>query len=316
MGLSRLEVWIGVGATDVRNPEAFFQRSRASRDVIMAQIQTLKDSDYQDAARDLGVDVAVVHAVTAVEARGTGFIKGTDLPIILFEGHQYHRRTNGRYSRDYPNISYPKWDRSKYKGGRGEYDRLTLAIRVHGGNPEPALMATSWGLFQIMGFNHAQVGYGSVVDFVNAMAESEGAQLRAFVAFIRTAGLADELRRHDWAAFAKAYNGAGYRANKYDSKLAAAFASARARKQDEMAGLPPDMDRSDAVELQVALNAALGGALPEKLATDGWIGDKTTLAIRLFQRENGLEDSGEVDAKLKQLLGLEPQQTALAMEAA
>ncbi len=266
--------------------------------------RALTESDYQEAARDLGIEVAVLRAVTAVESRGRGFIDDGDLPIILFEGHHFHRLTGGRYDKDFPGISYPRWDRSKYKGGRGEYDRIRQAIRVHDSKPEPALMATSWGMFQIMGFNHAKVGYGSVVDFVNAMADSERAQLQAFVAFIRAAGLADELRKQDWAAFAKAYNGAGYRANKYDAKLAAAFARERVRRQDDMAGLAPDGERGEAVALQVALNAALGDALPEKLATDGWIGEKTTFAIRLLQRANGLNETGEADALTRAALGL------------
>ncbi len=270
----------------------------------MPASRALTDSDYQEAARDLDVEPAVLRAVTAIEARGRGFIDGGDLPIILFEGHHFHRLTGGRYDKEFSGISYPKWDRSKYKGGRGEYDRLRQAIKVHDSKPEPALMATSWGMYQIMGFNHAKVGYGSVVDFVNAMAESEAAQLRAFVAFIRAAGLADELRKRDWAAFAKAYNGPVYRANKYDAKLAAAFARERVRRQDDMAGLAPDGERGEAVALQVALNAALGEALPEKLATDGWIGEKTTFALRLFQRTNGLNETGEADALTRLALGL------------
>lgn len=276
----------------------------------------LKDADYHDAARDLGVEVAVMRAVTAVEARGRGYIDGTDLPIILFEGHHFSRLTGGRYDRDFPSVSYGRWDRSKYKGGRGEYDRLRQAIKAHESKPEPALMSTSWGLFQIMGFNYAKVGYGSVVDFVNAMAGSERAQLQAFVAFIRTTGLADELRKHDWAAFAKAYNGAGYKANKYDTKLAAAFARERARLQDDMAGLAPDGERGEAVALQVALNAALGDALPEKLATDGWIGEKTGFAIRLFQRANSLPETGLVNAQFLGVLGIGPEDPAKVEEAA
>lgn len=266
--------------------------------------RSLTEADYQSAARDLGVDVAVIRAVTAVEARGRGFIDGTDLPLILFEGHHFHRLTGGRYDRDFPGISYPRWDKSKYKGGRGEYDRLRQAIKVHDSKPEPALMSASWGMFQIMGFNHAKVGYGSVVDFVNAMAESERNQLQAFVAFVRAAGLADELKRQDWANFARGYNGPGYKANKYDAKLAAAFARERVRRQDDMAGLAPEPERADAVALQVALNAALGDALPEKLATDGWVGEKTIFATRLFQRQVGLRDTGEADAATLAALGL------------
>ena len=270
----------------------------------MYKFNRLQDSDFAAAARELGVDPAVIRAVTSVEARGAGFISGTDLPLILFEGHVFHRLTGGRYSGDFPGISYPRWDRSKYKGNRGEYDRLMLAIKVHAGNPEPALMSASWGLFQIMGFNHAKAGFGSVVDFVNAMSAGEPAQLMAFVGFIKTTGLADELRKGAWAAFAKAYNGAGYQANQYDTKLAAAFARERMRKQDD-SDPESTTERSEAVELQVALNAALGATLPEKLATDGWIGDKTKLAIRLFQRSKGLPESGEDSLELRAALGLD-----------
>jgi N-acetylmuramidase len=270
----------------------------------MHQIRYLDSRDFVAAADKLGVPVEVIRAVASVEARNSGFIKGTDLPMMLFEGHHFHRRTNGRYAADYPSISYPKWTRKHYKGGRGEYDRLVQAIRIHAGNPEPALLSSSWGMFQIMGFNHASAGYETVTDFVNAMASDEAAHLAAFVSFLMATGLADELRRKDWADFARGYNGAGYKANAYDAKLAAAFARERGRRQEMLAGGEVDMARGDAVELQVALNATLGDALPEKLATDGWIGEKTTLAIRIFQRTQGMADNGEVTADLLQRLGI------------
>ena len=45
--------------------------------------------------------------------------------------------------------------------------------------------------------------------FVAAMAESEGRQLDAFVAFLKRLRLDDELRAHDWAAFARGDDGEG-----------------------------------------------------------------------------------------------------------
>lgn len=42
--------------------------------------------------------------------------------------------------------------------------------------------------------------------------------------FIARAGLADALRARDWPAFARGYNGPGYRRNAYDTKLAKAYA--------------------------------------------------------------------------------------------
>ncbi|MCP1548506.1 MULTISPECIES: N-acetylmuramidase domain-containing protein [Methylorubrum] len=44
------------------------------------------------------------------------------------------------------------------------------------------------------------------------------------VRFIVTNGLDDELRRHDWAGFARSYNGASYAKHGYHNKLAAALA--------------------------------------------------------------------------------------------
>ena len=55
------------------------------------------------------------------------------------------------------------------------------------------------------------------------MYAGEGAQLECFVNLITKWGLAPALRSRDWAKFARVYNGAGYAANKYDDKLAAAY---------------------------------------------------------------------------------------------
>jgi len=37
--------------------------------------------------------------------------------------------------------------------------------------------------------------------------------------------MAEALRKRNWAAFAKAYNGPGYAKNQYDTKLAASYAT-------------------------------------------------------------------------------------------
>ena len=75
-----------------------------------------------------------------------------------------------------------------------------------------------------MGNNHRAAGFATVDAFVEAMMQSEVAQLNAFVSFVASdKTMLSALRRKDWAAFAKAYNGAGYRKNLYDEKLAAAY---------------------------------------------------------------------------------------------
>jgi hypothetical protein len=81
-----------------------------------------------------------------------------------------------------------------------------------------------------MGFNYKLCDFPDVETFYQAMCKSEGRQLRAFLSFIKSKGLDDELREKRWAAFAYQYNGSGYKANRYDDKLAAMY---RKYKQTE-----------------------------------------------------------------------------------
>ena len=68
-------------------------------------------------AKSLAVEAAVLKAVAAVEAAGSGFLPNDPgKPKILFEGHAFHRLTGGRFATQWPDLSYPKWDRTKYAG--------------------------------------------------------------------------------------------------------------------------------------------------------------------------------------------------------
>jgi hypothetical protein len=189
---------------------------------------SLTFSDIRKASATLGVTAATVKAVIDVESAGFGFL--TDgRPRILFEGHVFWRELKKRgvdpapLSKTYPSIVYPSWDRSKYRTSAGEWDRLNMAIPI---NHEAALCSASWGLFQIMGFNHNLCGFATVIGFVAAMNESEASQLDAFCKFIESQKLSRYLAALDWAGFAAKYNGAGYALNKYDTKLAAAYENA------------------------------------------------------------------------------------------
>lgn len=181
--------------------------------------QRLTPADFRRAAAALGVDVATVRAVTEVEARGRGFL-ATGEPVILFERHVFHRLTGGFYSARHPDISNPK--RGGYGAESQQHARLQKAARL---DRESALQSASWGLFQIMGFNHAAAGHPTLQGFINAMYRSEGAHLDAFVAFVRSdSAMHRDLVAHNWAGFARRYNGPDYAANHYDTRLAAAYA--------------------------------------------------------------------------------------------
>lgn len=199
-------------------------------------------TDYQAAATALACTVAQIRAVDEVESKGGwfkdvrsdilgldgegGFIDGPHLPKILFEAHIFDRQTEGRFRQSHPNLSSARWNRALYVGGQGEWTRLYRAMQLA---PRAALMSASVGRYQIMGFNHKLAGFDTVEAYWDAMKRSERDHLDAFVAFIRNAKLLHALRAisnspRDCVAFAKGYNGAGYAANNYHVKIAAAHA--------------------------------------------------------------------------------------------
>lgn len=177
-------------------------------------------SDYQKAAQALGCDVDAVKAVDRIESGGSGFLPSGQ-PKILFEAHLFSRFTGHKYDAEYPGISSPSWNRKLYKGGAAEHERLSSAVAL---DRNAALQSASWGRYQILGSNWRECGYPSLQAFINAMYESEKDHLEAFVGFVKHRGLADELQRKDWAGFARGYNGPGYLNNRYDTKLAIAYA--------------------------------------------------------------------------------------------
>lgn len=182
--------------------------------------QLLTDNDFEVAAFLLECEVAAIKAVAEVESAGSGFLPDGRAKI-LFEGHIFYKYTKGQYAASHPTICYPTWTKAHYKGGAAEYERLNEAEAL---DRVAARMATSFGRFQIMGMNFALCGFANVDDYVDAMQASEGEQLQAFCEYVRHVGLAADLQTHNWAHFAKVYNGPEYWKNAYDKKLAAAYA--------------------------------------------------------------------------------------------
>lgn len=186
----------------------------------MSSRHELTDAGILSAAQALGVETAIVRAVAEVEAQGSGFL-ADGRPKILFEGHQFSKRTQGRFDQSHPTISYRAWTRKHYLGGAREHERLAIAKSL---DKTPALESTSWGAFQIMGFNHRACGFPDVERFVEAMHESADEHLAAFINFVKSEGLGAPLKSKAWAEFARRYNGPGYAVNRYDTKLADAYA--------------------------------------------------------------------------------------------
>lgn len=180
---------------------------------------SLTEADYATAAGRLRCSVAAIKAVAKVESRGSGFLT-TGEPRILFERHVFRRLTGGKFNKTHPDLSGP-YRPGSYGPESAQHGRLAAAVML---DREAALQSASWGKFQIMGENWRMVGRASIQDFVNAQYRSEGEHLKDFCGFVIKAGLQDELQRLDWAGFARGYNGPAYATNRYDEKMAKAYA--------------------------------------------------------------------------------------------
>lgn len=189
--------------------------------------QNLTEKDYQNAANQLGVPVAAVKAVATVESAGGGFLSGGRVKV-QFEPHVMYQRVKLKFGqaradkelKAHPDLlalkpgSYQSLDKEDKDMGRASQ----LIDR------DCALESASWGAFQIMGYHWKTCGYATLQAFINAQYTAAG-QLDAFVRFINAdVRLVRALHGRDWATFARVYNGPGYKANKYDTKLASAYA--------------------------------------------------------------------------------------------
>lgn len=240
------------------------------------QARPLTAAGIKAAVAAVGATEAHIWAVLKVETGGFGFLPDRR-PQILFERHWFHRLTDGRFTGKAPeNISSPKT--RGYLGGALEYDRLEKALAL---DETAALKATSWGLPQMMGFNHDKAGYATPQAMVQAFCASEDAHVVAMARFIAAdKTMAAALRSGAWAGFAERYNGPSYRKNLYDSKMAEAYATAQRRT--------PDLELRAAQAGLTFLGFGPG-------TVDGLAGAKTKGAVADFQRSRSLPATGILD---------------------
>lgn len=192
----------------------------------------LSEQDLIHFANSFQLELATVKAVNEVESSGKGFLL-SGKPKILFEGHIFWKELerrginpNSYYNSNTANVLYKSWTKQHYVGGEGEYLRLQKAMQLGSGQSfiDAANASASWGCFQIMGFHALPLGYSNIDEFVRKMNLNEGEHLKAFGQFLKTNHLISYLQNKNWEEFAKRYNGKSYKVNKYDTKLAAAYA--------------------------------------------------------------------------------------------
>ncbi|MGH3931219.1 MAG: N-acetylmuramidase domain-containing protein [Pseudonocardiaceae bacterium] len=214
-----------------------------SLDRLMAEIYNTKGQYLAQRAHELGIPSARAAGIMKVESNGETFSDITDKPLIRFEAHiflriwgevnllmfnqhyDFDRRAGHNHEHHRFRVnSRSTWISYHEQRQLGEWDALNLAESLAG--QEIAYRSMSSGAGQIMGFNHAKMGYSSAVEMFDSFARSERAQIGSIFEFItRTPGLTAAVRAGDYAQLVKSYNGAAPGSTKsldYQAKLVAA----------------------------------------------------------------------------------------------
>ena len=204
--------------------------------------EQITEQDWSDAAGAIGCEIPVIKAFAHVESRGAGFDK-QHRPVILYERHKFSKHTKRKFDSTNADISSPKAytnkkvdkqghvnaDVDKYGHSNERFEKAYLL------DPAGAIQACSWGKFQVLGENYADLGFPTPQEFLEAACVSERLHLkRLFVPFAMTKHLKEQgtlrnaLIQKNWINAAILYNGPGYEQYHYDKQLKEAYEKIKA----------------------------------------------------------------------------------------
>lgn len=198
---------------------------------------------YKKIASQLNIEPALIYAITKTESNGVFAYKNGKISVLM-ERHWIYKLTRKvswrvarKLAKKHPELV------NRRAGGytKDEYKRITnackyLALEFATFMPsqeaqekanEIVYQSTSWGAFQIMGFNYKLCGYKSAVKMAEAYhTNPREEQIKGFLRFIRRykkGKVLVALKNKNWQKVAYNYNGSGYKRNNYDKKLATAY---------------------------------------------------------------------------------------------
>ncbi|MCO5059658.1 MAG: N-acetylmuramidase domain-containing protein [Rhizobiaceae bacterium] len=250
----------------------------------------------RSAADKLRIELAAMLAVIEIESAFRFFetVNGRPEPVIRWEGHYFDRRLSGKAREEAraAGLAHPTAGAIKNpKSQAARWAMLTRALEI---NARAAFESASYGGGQVMGANWKSLNYASVDALVNAARSGVDGQIDMMARFIEVNGLTGALKRRDWAAFARGYNGPAFAKHGYHTKLKAAYERYIKRLRAAPAAAP-----SAAGMLRLGSSGARVRELQHllvragySLKVDGDYGPATHDAVRAFQERNGLEVDG------------------------
>lgn len=272
---------------------------------VLSQVRgkKLSSDDITRLAEQYEVSVAKIRAVNEVEANGRGF-REDGAVTFLFEPHKFYQEIKNDDDKlnlaIKKGLAYPVQGTRPYpKGEKARWDQFMEAVAI---DRNAAFRSASWGLGQIMGFNHKSCGYTSAELMVKAFAESEAKQLEGMMQFIKSNGLLDDMQRWPqdsaFASFARGYNGKNYAKQGYHIKLKKALAKWELREKSDAPIVANDGT------LRVGSKGTRVLALQSELLQKGYFmvgkadmdfGRNTRDAVNAWKTDMGMIPDGEMD---------------------
>ena len=240
-------------------------------------------------AEERELEAAAVLAVIEVESGGRVFarIAGKDEPLIRWEGHYFDRLCNPSVRSRARAIGLASPVAGAVANPSSQAARWSLLECAAALDRDAAYASASWGIGQVMGSHWQALGYDSVQALVADARSGLAGQVRLMLGYIDMAGLSEALNAHDWAAFARGYNGPRFREFGYDTKLAEAYEAVISGKELVPAVLAQGARGAAVAELQRRLIAA-----GSDIAADGLFGPQTEQAVRAFQARSDIGVDG------------------------
>lgn len=266
-------------------------------------------------AAEFAVEPAMIDAIIRVEVEGKAWDPAGRMNILP-EKHVLYRVLPAELKSKAikAGVACKGWSYDNYKGlgrdgtnaaGEARWGMIERAADAVG--EQYALQMASYGLCQFLGENYRIAGYATPQAMVQAFADSEEAQVRAFLVYLVKRNLIDEMQRRDWRGLSRGWNGPAYETHDYHGRLERAYHASKLPK-GAAKSLPDWHDdgtlrigaRGDAVlVLQRKLNRLnLGLSVTE----DGDFGDLMRTAVIAFQAAHGLVTDGIVGPETRAMI--------------
>ncbi|WP_274425809.1 N-acetylmuramidase domain-containing protein [Chelativorans sp. YIM 93263] len=248
-------------------------------------------------AEDKKIEPAALLAIVEVESAGKAcaMVEGRKEPLIRFEGHYLDRRLSPEERIAARAAGLASANPGAIHNPPSQLARWRLLERAAAIDRKAAYESVSWGVGQVMGAHWAWLGYPSFEALVEEARSGLEGQLSLMLCYIDKSGLSDALRRHDWTAFARGYNGPGFARNGYHLKLSLAYrrnarrvAMGETHVSSQERNLLKFGDRGEYVRRLQRQLSAIG----HPVAVDGVFGPETQKAVEQLQRRHGLVPDG------------------------